>query len=197
MKYFHELPVYWLQTFILAGVMGLSSCGDAGFVTPPQQYLGSTLNTSSAEESPRFSYDGRFLVFASDRQAQRSIFLYDTRQRRLMALPGLNQPGRYQDQPDISADGRYIVYVSEQSGKPDIYVYDRQTLKADNITKHILGQVRHPTISGNGRFVAFESDRWGQWNVEIYDRGSSVPISPPQGLGGNEVKKEDIKDGKN
>jgi Tol biopolymer transport system component len=165
--------------FLLVITLGFGGCSDAGFVTPPQQRLGGTLNTVSAEENPRFSYDGRYLVFASDRQNQRSIYLYDRLANRLVPLPGLNRPNTYQDQPDISADGRYIAYVSEQSGKPDIYVYDRQTLQAKNLTENILGEVRHPTISGNGRLIAFESNRFGQWNVEIFDRGVETPLSLP------------------
>lgn len=164
-------------------MLGLSSCNDSGFITPPTQNLGSTLNTTSAEQNPHFSYDGRYLVFASDRGGHRGVWLYDLQSRRLLPLPGLNQPGSIQDQPNISADGRYIVYLSEQFGKPDIFVYDRQTLQAEQITKNWLGEVRHPTISGNGRFIAFETNRSGQWNLEIYDRGLGTQLSIPKDRG--------------
>ncbi|MGK7939984.1 MAG: TolB family protein [Crocosphaera sp.] len=162
-------------------VFSLVGCTNSGFITPPIQTLGNTLNTRSSEQHPRFSYEGKYLVFASDRQGKRSVLLYDQINGRLLPLPGLNQPGTVQDQPDISADGRYIVYVSEQEGKQDIFVYDRQTLQANNITKNILGEVRHPTISGNGRLIAFESNRSGQWDIIIYDRGLNIPLSLPGG----------------
>jgi Tol biopolymer transport system component len=177
-----------IQRLLLASCLtGLSSCGNAGFVTPPTQDLGATLNTTGAEEYPHFSYDGRYLVFASDRGAQRKIFLYDVQNRRLLPLPGLNQPGSVQDQPAISADGRYLVYVSEQAGKPDIFVYDRQSFQSENLTEDLLGEVRHPSISGNGRFITFESNRSGQWNIEIYDRGLvAEPSLPSKRDGGTE-----------
>ncbi|MFM7475153.1 MAG: TolB family protein [Microcystis panniformis] len=169
-----------LRLLLAVNIISLGGCSDAGFVTPPQQLLGNTLNTPSSEDNPRFNYDGRYLVFASDRRGQRTIYLFDRVANRLVPLPGLNQAKTYQDQPDISADGRYIVYVSEQSGKPDIYIYDRQTLQAKNLTENILGEVRRPTISGNGRFIAFESNRFGQWNLEIFDRGGEIsPSLPP------------------
>jgi len=166
---------------VLAVVLsaGLVGCRDSGYLTPPTQSLGASLNSSAAEQQPRYSYDGRYLVFTSDRQQGRGIFLYDIQQRRLIDLPGLNKSLIIQEQPDISADGRYIVYISEELGKPDVFVYDRQTLNSEAITKNILGEIRNPTISGNGRFIAFESNRSGQWDIEIYDRGSNIELSLP------------------
>lgn len=182
MKFILRLHKLKPLILVLLSSIGLSSCSEAGFITPPTQELIGSINTTTTEQYPNFSYDGRYLVFASDRQSQRTIYLYDLQKRRLVPIPGLNQLGILQDQPAISADGRYIVYVSELAGKPDIFVYDRQTLKTENITKNILGEVRHPTISGNGRLIAFESNRFGQWNIEVYDRGTNIPLSLPQGL---------------
>lgn len=178
-----------LVTVLGIGItIGLGSCNQANYITPPTQNLGATLNTTATEQEPHFSYDGRYLVFTSDRYApwlpsdrnsQRSIYLYDLQSRRLISLPGLNQQGSMQFQADISADGRYIVYVSEQLGKPDIFLYDRFALKSENITRNFLGEVRNPTISGNGRFIAFEGNRSGQWDIEIYDRGLGTELSLP------------------
>jgi Tol biopolymer transport system component len=168
-------------------VSQLNGCTEYSYVTPPTQNFGATLNTSAAEQEPHFSYDGRYLVFASDRDGKTNVLLYDLQARRLLSLPGLNKPGSMQYQPDISADGRYITYVSEELGKTDIFVYDRLLVQTQNITSNFLGEVRNPTISGNGRFVAFEGDRSGQWNIEIYDRGLGTELSLPgkkeQGVG--------------
>lgn len=171
----------FLLVCILSGLGGCrdSPFGSGSFLTPPTQSLRATLNSPVADLEPRFSYDGRYLVFTSDRQSQRGIFLYDVPNRRLIDLPGLNQAKAIREQPDISADGRYIVYISEERGKPDVFVYDRVALQSEAITENILRDVRHPTISGNGRFVAFESNRSGQWDIEIYDRGLNVEPSLP------------------
>ena len=176
MKWFLKARQVTLTTLVaLAG--GLSSCGDSSYITPPTQAINASLNSISAESSPNFSYDGRYLIYTSDRNSQRSIFLYDLQSRRLVTLPGLNQPGSMQSQADISADGRYIVYASEQLGKTDIFLYDRQKSRSKNLTKNYLGEVRQPSISGNGRFVSFEGNRSGQWDVEIYDLGSGIEPS--------------------
>ena len=167
----------------LLGVVAIStasSCQNSRYITPPAQKIGATLNSVAAEGDPQFSYDGRYLVYTSDRASKRSVYLYDLQSRRSIALPGLNQPGSMQSQADISADGRYVVYVSEQLGKSDVFLYDRLTGKSQNLTKSFIGEVRNPSISGNGRFVSFEGNRLGQWDVEIYDRGTGIDFSTLQ-----------------
>lgn len=174
---------------VLMIALGMASCSDRGTVlTPPPQALNGTLNSLAADAQPNLSYDGRYLVFSSDRRDQRQVYLYDVRRRQLIPLPGLNTPGHFVEQPAISADGRYIVYVSQQFGKPDVFVYDRQRLSAQALTRDFQGDVRHPTISGNGRIIAFESNRTGQWNIEIIDRGAQItPSLPPNAPGGGDV----------
>ena len=157
----------------------LGGCQNFRYITPSPQ-TNAALNSFAAEGDANFSYNGRYLVYTSDRNRQRSVYLYDTVGRRLLPLPGLNQPGSMQHQADISADGRYIVYCSEQLGKSDIYLYDRSKVRAENLTKSFIGEVRYPTISGNGRFIAFEGNRTGQWNIEIIDRGTGIELSAPQ-----------------
>ncbi len=155
---------------LLWGVI-LSGCNQSQSILLPPLPSNSALNTPSNEESPRLSYDGRYLVVSSDRQGKRGVWLYDLIARQMIPLPGLNQPNTRQDEPDISGNGQYIVYLSEQFGKNDIILYDRQNLKIENLTRDLSFPVRHPTISGNGRFVSFEVNRSGQWDIVIYDRG--------------------------
>jgi Tol biopolymer transport system component len=157
----------------------LTSC-QSRYITPATQVINASLNSFAAEGDANFSYNGRYLVYTSDRAAKRSVYLYDLQRRRLIPLPGLNQPGSMQSQADLSADGRYIVYCSEQLGKSDIYLYDRSTATSENLTKNFIGEVRYPSISGDGRFVSFEGNRAGQWDIEIYDRGTGIDLSPPQ-----------------
>ncbi len=153
---------------------GLVACNEPLVLTPPPQLLGATLNSLVADGEPRYSFDGKLLVFSSDRQNKRGIYLYDVPGQNLVNLPGVNQPNSIQDQPDISGDGRFIVYISEQFGRPEVLVYDRVNFEVDRISENILAPTRHPTISGNGRFVAFEAERRGQWDIEIIDRGEPI-----------------------
>ena len=181
MRWYLKSTLRVIQIVVILTILsGLSSCQNSGYLTPPAQTINASLNSKTAEGNPNFSYDGRYLIFNSDRNSQRRILLYDLQRRRILTLPGLNKPGSMQSQADISADGRYIVYVSEELGKSDIFVYDRVAVNTEHITKNFIGEVRHPTISGNGRFIAFEGNRTGQWDIEIYDRGLSQDLSLPQ-----------------
>jgi Tol biopolymer transport system component len=166
----------WGRLLLLSFLLwGVAACNDPIVITPPPQLLGATLNSLVGDGEPRYSFDGKLLVFSSDRQNQRNIYLYDVPGQTLVNLPGVNLPNSIQDQPDISGDGRFIVYVSEQFGRPEILVYDRQNFTVDRVSENLLVPVRHPTISGNGRFVAFEAERRGQWDIEIVDRGEPMP----------------------
>jgi Tol biopolymer transport system component len=172
MKQFLTKAIAFSRWFLFTVFLlpSLVSCQERGYLTPPPQLFGGSLNSISNEQTPRFSYDGRYIVFASDRQGQSRILLYDVRQRSLVNLPGLNQARVIYDRPDISADGRYIVYISEERGRPDVFVYDRQTFESEVITENLNFEVSHPTISGNGRFVSFAANRSGQWDRNLRSR---------------------------
>ena len=153
----------------------LASCGEpAGIRTPRPNLTNSGLNSISVDQEPALSEDGRYVAFSSGRSGNQWIYLYDTQERTLVDLPGLNGNDVAAHAPDISADGRYIVYLSNQLGKSEVFLYDRQTRRVQNISSRITGDVRNPSISGDGRYIAFESNRTGQWQIEIFDRGSDL-----------------------
>ncbi|MBK8987631.1 MAG: PD40 domain-containing protein [Chloroflexi bacterium] len=128
------------------------------------------------------SYDGRFIVYASDAtnlvpgdsNDVRDIMLYDrvTKETRLISRPvgggqssGLSNPAR------ISADGRYIVFRSfasnlvpnDSNGTADIFVYDRISESLEMVSVSSTGQQanaegKDPAICGDGRYIVFTSE---------------------------------------
>jgi Tol biopolymer transport system component len=146
----------------------INGCNSALLTTP--QILTGGINSNSTEEYPAYSSDGRYLAFASDRNGNRDIFLYNLQERHLVSLPNLNHRNSTQDQPSLSKDGRYIAYVSTERGKTDIMVYDRQQQKVELLSANIRGSVRHPTISGDGSKVAFQTSQSGQWQIVMVTR---------------------------
>lgn len=155
-------------------------CGEpAGIRTPRPNLTNAGLNSISVDGEPSLSEDGRYIAFSSGRSGNQWIHLYDTEQRTLVDLPGLNGNDVAAHGPDISADGRYIVYLSNQLGQSEVFLYDRQTREVQNISSRLTGDVRNPSISGNGRFIAFESNRTGQWQIELFDRGADLEDPTP------------------
>ena len=149
-------------------LLAIAGCQNISTVTPP--VLPGGINSNFPEESPAYSSDGNYLVFASDRRGHRDLFLYDVGQKQLVSLPNLNHRNSSQDRPAISADGRYIVYVSTERGKTDIFLYDRQTQKSELLSANIKGSVDNPTISGDGRRIAFQASQLGQWKIVLIER---------------------------
>lgn len=136
---------------------------------------GRSLNSPASELEPAIA--SRYLVFVSDRNGSRDIYLYDAQERRLSNLPDLNSFDMIAAHPSISEDGRYIVFAGSRRGQQtDIYLYNRDTKVTRNLTEGLPAEVRNPVLSADGTTIAFETSEDGHWDIAIYDR-SGEPIS--------------------
>ena len=69
--------------------------------------------------------EGRFIVFSSDREGARQLYVMRTDGSDVIRLDtGLDEGAT----PAWSSDGRYIAFVSEQNGNFDIYRIDAPVL---------------------------------------------------------------------
>jgi beta propeller repeat protein len=156
-----------LRIICIVGLSGfLNSCG----VYPrllefPFDAGGRSLNSPFAELNPQIS--GNYVVFVSDRNGSQDIYLYDTFNRRLLNLPGLNSLDEIAFDPSVSEDGRYIVFTTSREGRSSIYLYDRDTQQKRNLTENISAPVRHPIISADGSRIALEIANEGQWDLRV------------------------------
>ena len=69
------------------------------------------------ESDPRFSRDGRWLLFSSDRTGIYNLYAWDLKEDRLWQVTNVVS-GAYQ--PDVSPDGRRIVFVGYRSRGFDV-----------------------------------------------------------------------------
>jgi Tol biopolymer transport system component len=138
---------------------------------------GRSLNSGASEITPQFS--GRYLVFVSDRRGSQDIYLYDTIERRLIDLPGLNALNAIASHPAISEDGKSIVLAASSEGHTAIYLYNRETTQLRNLTENLRAEVRNPTISADGSTIAFEKGENGKWEIAVYNR-SGQPLDLPK-----------------
>jgi Tol biopolymer transport system component len=137
-------------------------------------------NTSSGS-MPRFSADGRLVVFQStssnlvpgDVNPASDIFVHDL-QTGQTSLVSVNSSGQQANgtciNTTISKDGRYVAFASnatnlvpgDTNGFFDAFVRDRVAGRTTRVSVSSVGfegdgDSYHPTISADGRFVAFES----------------------------------------
>lgn len=146
----------------------LGGCTTPSLVSFPFDPGGRGLNSPFSELNPVFS--GRYIVFSSDRRGSQDIYLYDTVERRLLDLPGLNAIDMITSHPSVSENGRFIVFAASRQGQAGIYLYDREIRQLRNLTETLRAEVRNPTISANGNIIAFESSAGGQWDILLYNR---------------------------
>ncbi|MGC1248609.1 MAG: Tol biopolymer transporter periplasmic protein [Spirulinaceae cyanobacterium] len=128
---------------------------------------GRSLNSPAAELEPIIA--ANYIVFVSDRGGSQDIYLYNTTQKKLVDLPGLNSLDAIASHPSVSEDGRYIVFTASRQGRRGVYLYDRETTQSRNLTTKLAAEVRNPSISADGSTIAFEASTDGQWDILVYE----------------------------
>lgn len=152
-----------------------SSCGGyPEVVNIPFSQGTESLNTPASEFHPEIA--DRYIALVSDRNGSQDVYLYDRRDRALIALPGLNALDEMAFDPSVSEDGRLIAFTKTRQGRSDIYLYNRETRSLRNLTSDLSAQVRRPSISADGSTIAFEANPDGNWDILVYDR-SGEPLA--------------------
>jgi len=155
------------------------------------------LASTGFDYNARFSYDGQWVVFTSEREGRGQADIYrvhpdGTGLERLTDNPAVD------DQPAMSPDDNYVAFVSDRdSHRANVWVLDLRTRKLRNLTgaREIQGDTMkpdgfyRPTWSPDGKWIAFTSDRNTEWKA--HDNGAAwehlqelaVYIIHPDGTG--------------
>lgn len=119
--------------------------------------------------TPRFSPDGRQLVYMSYLGRMPRVFVVDlaTGSERLLV------PGRIMTfAPRFSPDGRNIVFSMAQNGNTDIYVVGANGGTPRRLTS-TPGADTSPSYSPDGNRIVFESDRSGDQQIYVMNADGS------------------------
>jgi serine/threonine-protein kinase len=139
-----------------------------------------TLTASGSNQAPRWTPDGRRLIYRGTRAGYRNLFWRSADgagdEERLTTSESVHTPG------SPSPDGTYAIYtdISPETGR-DIWMLDlRQQPRAPQPLVRTRAQDLSAEISPDGRWLAYQSDESGR--PEIYLRpfpnpGGRIPIS--------------------
>jgi hypothetical protein len=127
--------------------------------------------TTSNERTPKWSPDGQRMVFASDRDGDRDIYVMDLEsvQQGVESQPiNLTQNDEPDWQPAWSPDGRRIAFSSYQSDNWEIFVIDADGGNLTRVTNHPKNDIS-PTWSPDGTKLLFVSRRLEDADLFVQD----------------------------
>lgn len=162
---FAEAPVWSPDGTIIAfdGVPNSDVLRDIYLVNVsvnPEQFQITTL--PGFDCYPSFSPDGQQIVYMSERDGNRDLFIMDLAGTDTIQL---TDEEAYDYEPSWSPDGEEIVFVSRRGGDSDIYVMNADGGQVRRLTESPKLDWR-PVWSPDGEWIVFES--WRTGNGDIY-----------------------------
>jgi len=124
----------------------------------------------AVDVSPRWSFDGTMLVFASyidDMRTNQHIFTMAADGSGRTALP-VDQP-RLNWRPSLSPDGMQVLFISNRDGNFEIYKANLDGSALINLTNTSAYGERDPDWSPDGRQIVFVSDASGGNGLYVMD----------------------------
>lgn len=110
-----------------------------------------------------------FIVFESDREGNRELYLLNTENT---SITRLTFDAGIDTHPAISPDGSQIAFTSNRSGSFDLYVMNVDGTAVTNVTNSPAND-QQPSWSPDGNWLAFSSSRDGAQEVFIMRRDGS------------------------
>lgn len=127
--------------------------------------------STTIARNPRFSRDGKALVYQSEEDSQWDLWMLDTHrgvQRRL------TDTAQNETAPDFSPDGGSVVFSSDLAGTHDLWEMDLESGKLAQLTSG-TGQASFPSVSERGE-IAYVNAHEGRWALELWRDGVSTEV---------------------
>ena len=112
-----------------------------------------------------FSQDSETIVFTSERDGNRNIYLTKINGLEIEQLT-THESNDYE--PTFSPDGKSIIFTTERDGNKEIYNLNLETKKLNNLTKN-NGDDWNPRFYPDGQKILFQSTRDGNWEIYMMD----------------------------
>jgi eukaryotic-like serine/threonine-protein kinase len=145
------------------------------------------ISSTRTDSDPRFSPDGRRVVFISNRSGNSNMWMCDADGKN----PAQLTDGLYVDTPSWSPDGRLIAFNSVVGGNSDISTIGADGGAVRRLTTDTSAETT-PSWSPDGRWLYFSSNRTGRaevWRmpavggaaVQVTRGGGFNPVAAPDG----------------
>ena len=108
-----------------------------------------------------FSPDGQSIVFTSERDGNRNIYLMKISGSEVDQLT-FHESDDYE--PTFSPNGKSIIFTSERDGNKEIYTILPKTKNLENLTNN-PGDDWNPRYYPDGQKILFQSTRDGNWEI--------------------------------
>ena len=108
-----------------------------------------------------FSPDGQQIIFTSERDGNRNIYIMKTDGTDIKKLTH-NPSNDYE--PIFSLDGLSIIFTSERDGNKEIYIMDNEGKNLTNLSNSPADDWNPRNYSDNNKII-FQSTRDGNWEI--------------------------------
>ncbi len=162
---FAEAPVWSPDGSSIAfdGVLNSDLLRDVFLVTVSDRPVQTRITTLPGFDCyPSFSPDGTQIVYMSERDKNRDLYIMDLQGNDILRLT--DDPA-YDYEPAWSPGGSQIVFVSRRSGDSEIYLMDADGENVLQLTDAAKLDWR-PSWSPDGQWIVFES--WRNGNADIF-----------------------------
>ncbi len=145
-------------------LVGLTGCMRAGI--RPMNGLNEAISQfSNSYREP--SLGSQWLVSLANYQGKDKIEMIDVRNRRRVALPGLNRADSQPISVSVSANGSRLAIVRQRADQTELLIYRRTVGTLQRIELTPKGIPRRVSIDSTGRVLAVQVSRDGKWDIEV------------------------------
>ena len=181
----HGNRLAWMQNTDNPDIFRVPLKGDAEIAT----HLSSLIASTAEEVSPRYSPDGKKIVFASTRSGNSEIWVCGSEGENPTRLTSFRGP--LAGSPSWSPDGKQIVFDCRPAGNADIFVISSDGGQPRRLTTDPAEDIV-PSWSDDGRWIYFTSNRSGRlqiWKMsadatqaaQLTQQGGFEPMESPDG----------------
>ncbi|SBO44684.1 hypothetical protein [Cyanobium sp. NIES-981] len=144
---------------LLAGCLGL------GNQPRPDGALSRQLAQLGSQRDP--SLGDTWLALINGSGGRERVILIDLRNRRPVALPGLNRPDAQPISVSVDSRGDQLALVRQLEGRTELVLYRRSSQGLRPIPMVPAGVPRQVQVRADGRQLAVQVSRNGLWQIDL------------------------------